>query len=100
MPVCCAGRSCPEACVRPLDQAMGSQGRDRVFSLILRLQLLSLLAIEPWNVVTAKVIALPVPENYILVRSSEGKLEMSDTANTKELLTLTTEIVAAHVSKN
>ena len=67
MPVCCAGRSCPEACVRPLDQAMGSQGRDRVFSLILRLQLLSLLAIEPWNVVTAKVIALPVPENYILV---------------------------------
>ena len=25
---------------------------------------------------------------------------MSDTANTKELLTLTTEIVAAHVSKN
>ena len=46
---------------------MGSPGLDWVFSLILRAYLLSLLAIEPWNVVTAKVIALPVPENYILV---------------------------------
>jgi hypothetical protein len=46
---------------------MGSHGRDWVFSLILPRRLLSLLPIEPWNVVTAKVIALPVPENYILV---------------------------------
>jgi hypothetical protein len=50
-----------------LDQAKGSRDVTGFSGLILRLQLLSLLAIEPWNVVTAKVIALPVPENYILV---------------------------------
>src|SRR5581483_1306756 len=39
-------------------------------------------------------------QNHIRIQGAEGKPEMSDSANTKELLTLTTEIVAAHVSKN